>query len=352
MPNAAPKKTRKAPAVSNDAVEAAQAASLLEEAMASFRPEASPSPPAPTPSKLAVDAQAKAAAAPDALMEDPLAALSSAARAPVPVVAKIIEATVNKYGRGPFVRGGSGNPNVVSPLHEFAQHCQSEASLALLIAANPSALNATDFEGDPPLYYAYDNRAKGIVEMLMSAQAPDGLKRILRLADEVKADLGQAEAAVARYGAELKAAKTAGKSFAKDAVATVKAEIKAAAAGAPVVKLLEGAASVEAVREVGKAVDKAQPKSPVMILGTGETLSAYAIVPNPLTGTIAASKWVFEALAAAAGSLAVEMPDNSRNNAYWAEGVVLDPSNATKAEAKAKAYAAAKLSPSTLRLPV
>ena len=50
------RKTRKAPApvVSNDAVEEAQAASLLEEAMPSLRPAAAPSPPAPsTPSELA-----------------------------------------------------------------------------------------------------------------------------------------------------------------------------------------------------------------------------------------------------------------------------------------------------------
>lgn len=54
MPVAAPRKTRNAPAVSNDALESAQAASLLKEAMASFRPAAS----APTPSKLRAGADA------------------------------------------------------------------------------------------------------------------------------------------------------------------------------------------------------------------------------------------------------------------------------------------------------
>ena len=41
--------------------------------------------------------------------------------------------------------------------------------------------------------------------MLKDAETADGLERILRLADEVKADLGQAAAAVARYRAELEA---------------------------------------------------------------------------------------------------------------------------------------------------
>ena len=122
---------------------------------------------------------------------------------PVAVVAKIIEVTVKTYGRGPLMVRGTLHSE--SPLHHFASSCQSEASLALLIAANPSALKATDFEGDPPLYNAYDNPAKVILEMLMSAETSDGLARILKLADEVQSDLGQAEAAVARYRAEVAA---------------------------------------------------------------------------------------------------------------------------------------------------
>ena len=126
--------------------------------------------------------------------------LSAASKAPVAVVAKIIEVTVKTFGRGPLTVGGSGTP-IVSPLHHFAPSCKSEASLALLIAANPRALKCTDFEGDPAFYGAYDNSNKEIYNMLRSAETADGLARIQRLADEVKADLGQAAAAVARYKA-------------------------------------------------------------------------------------------------------------------------------------------------------
>ena len=131
--------------------------------------------------------------------------LSSAYDAPLAVVAKIIEVTVETYGRGRLTVGGSGTP-IVSPLHHFAQSCESEASLALLIAANPRALKCTDFEGDPAHYGAMDNSNKEIYRMLRSAETADGLARIERLADEVRADLGQAEAAVARYRAGVQKA--------------------------------------------------------------------------------------------------------------------------------------------------
>ena len=125
--------------------------------------------------------------------------LSAAFEAPVAVVAKIIEVTVKTYGRGPLTVRGTLHSE--SPLHHFAPLCKSEASLALLIAANPRALKCTDFEGDPAFYGAYDNSNKEIYNMLRSAETADGLARIQRLADEVKADLGQAAAAVARYKA-------------------------------------------------------------------------------------------------------------------------------------------------------
>lgn len=125
--------------------------------------------------------------------------LSAAFEAPVAVVAKIIEVTVKTYGRGPLTVRGTLHSE--SPLHHFAPLCKSEASLALLIAANPGALKCTNFEGDPAIYGACDNSNKEIYNMLMSAETADGLARIQRLADEVKADLGQAAAAVARYKA-------------------------------------------------------------------------------------------------------------------------------------------------------
>ena len=102
---------------------------------------------------------------------------------PVSVVAKLIEVAGPEYlmAKRDRVRGRT-------PLHNFAYYSKSEASVALVIAANPEALKAKDDVGKTP----YDltiwsaSCSQECREMLASAETAEGLTRILGLAEEVK----------------------------------------------------------------------------------------------------------------------------------------------------------------------
>lgn len=129
---------------------------------------------------------------------------------PVAVVAKLVEETVKTPQD--LLKKTRGHRDF-TPLHFYADRSTSEASVAMVIAANPEALKAYDCNGKTPYDWAQRKdswmNASGdntqVKDMFKSAKTADGLARIQRLAKEVKAEPGQAAAAVERYRAEVAA---------------------------------------------------------------------------------------------------------------------------------------------------
>ena len=91
----------------------------------------------------------------------------------------------------------------------------------------------------------------------------------------------------------------------------------------------------------------------MLLLGVGKTngdkeLSAHAIVPKALEGTLSAQQWVIKALACG-DFLGTKWVGRMHNPAYtgkpgFAQGATSEPRKAAEAEAAAKAYAAERLS--------
>ena len=119
--------------------------------------------------------------------------------APEAVVAKLLEVMIAAEPQGPWhPLKRTAFDTCELPLHEFAEHSTSEASVALVIAAYPAALNAKTDCGDTTEQRATPNEvaqgrnraAKSSAEvkaMLASAETARGLRRIQTLAAEARA---------------------------------------------------------------------------------------------------------------------------------------------------------------------
>jgi len=89
-------------------------------------------------------------------------------------------------------------------------------------------------------------------------------------------------------------------------------------------------ADTKALDGAMKAVTTKLPEAPVLLLGASKTLSALAVVPKALEGTIQAGAWINAALESCGGKGGGK-PGRATGNAR-------DPSNAAAAAAAGKAF--------------